>query len=61
MDQQECFAELPESSREGNGVAHQLAVEVLSIPVYPELGREMQDWVIRAISEFLEKENPVKE
>ena len=61
MDQQECFAELPASSREGNGVAHQLAGEVLSIPIYPELEREMQDWVVSAISEFLGIETPVKE
>ena len=61
MDQQQCFAGLPESSREGNEVAHQLAGEVLSIPVYPELGREMQDQVITAISGFLEKEPPTRE
>ena len=61
MDQQECFAELPARSREGNGVAHQLAGEVLSIPIYPELEREMQDWVVSAISEFLEIETPVEE
>ena len=61
MDQQECFAELPASSREGNGVAHQLAGEVLSIPIYPELEREMQDWVVSAISEFLGIETPVEE
>ncbi len=53
MDQQECFADLPESSRMGNGVAHQLASEVLSIPVYPELTREMQDIVVAAIEGFL--------
>jgi len=52
MDQQECFADLPESSRMGNGVAHQLASEVLSIPVYPELTREMQDVVVASIAEF---------
>ncbi len=61
MDQQECFAELPAISREGNGVAHQLAGEVLSIPIYPELEREMQDWVVSAITEFLGIETPVEE
>lgn len=53
MDQQECFADTPEASRSGNEVAHQLAGEVLSIPIYPELTREMQDVVIAAIAEFL--------
>ena len=53
MDQQECFASLPESSRVGNDVAYSLAAEALSIPVYPELTREMQDHVIAALGEFL--------
>ena len=53
MDQQECFASLPESSRMGNDVAYSLAAEALSIPVYPELTREMQDHVIAALGEFL--------
>ena len=56
MDQQECFADLPAESRQGNGIAHQLAGEVLSIPVYPELGTEMQDWVVKAVEEFLKSE-----
>jgi dTDP-4-amino-4,6-dideoxygalactose transaminase len=34
---------------------------VLSIPIYPELEREMQDWVVSAISEFLGIETPVEE
>jgi dTDP-4-amino-4,6-dideoxygalactose transaminase len=34
-------------------VAHQLAQEALSIPIYPELTREMQDVVVAAIAEFL--------
>ncbi len=53
MDQQECFANLPESSRTGNEVAHRLADEALSIPIYPELTREMQDVVVGALGEFL--------
>jgi dTDP-4-amino-4,6-dideoxygalactose transaminase len=53
MDQQECFADTPEASRSGNEVAHQLAQEALSIPIYPELTREMQDVVVAAIAEFL--------
>lgn len=53
MDQQECFADTPDSSRRGNEVAHRLAAEVLSIPVYPELTTAMQDLVVDAIAEFL--------
>lgn len=53
MDQQECFADLPEASRSGNEVSHALAAESLSIPIYPELTREMQDTVVAAIAEFL--------
>lgn len=53
MDQQECFADLPETSRAGNAVAHQLAAEALSIPIYPELTQEMQDTVVEAIADFL--------
>ena len=53
MDQQECFTNLPESSRTGNEGAHRLADEVLSIPVYPELTREMQDVVVEALGKFL--------
>ena len=53
MDQQECFTNLPESSRTGNEVAPRLADEVLSIPVYPELTREMQDVVVGALGKFL--------
>ena len=53
MDQQECFSSLPESSRRGNEVAHLLATEALSIPIYPELTREMQDVVVGALGEFL--------
>jgi dTDP-4-amino-4,6-dideoxygalactose transaminase len=53
LDQQECFAHLPESARSGCGVAHQLAVEVLSIPIYPELTTAQKDEVIGAIAELL--------
>ena len=37
MDQQPCFQHLPETSRSGCSTAHQLAKEVISIPIYPEL------------------------
>lgn len=53
LDQQECFAGLPDSSRRGCEVAHQLAKEVLNIPVYPELSQSQKDEVIAALSEML--------
>lgn len=53
MDQQPCFQHLPESSRQGCEIAHRLAGEVISIPIYPELRREQQDEVIAALTDFL--------
>lgn len=58
MDQQACFADTPEASRAGNEGAHLLASQALSIPVYPELTREMQDVVVTAIAEFLNGSSP---
>jgi dTDP-4-amino-4,6-dideoxygalactose transaminase len=46
MDQQECFQYTCD-------VAHRLASEVLSIPIYPELSREQQDAVIAQISSWI--------
>jgi dTDP-4-amino-4,6-dideoxygalactose transaminase len=54
LDQQECFAHLPESSRVGCSVAHDLASEVLSLPVYPELTDEQREAVVAAVIEFLD-------
>lgn len=54
MDQQECFADTPPASRTGNEVAHLLASQVISIPVYPEMTDDMQDMVVQAIADFLE-------
>jgi dTDP-4-amino-4,6-dideoxygalactose transaminase len=53
LDQQECFANLPEASRSDCDISHQLAEEVLSIPVFPELSEAQQDEVIAAIQDFL--------
>lgn len=53
LDRQECFATLPESSRQGCEVAHQLAAEVISIPVYPELNTAQKEEVVSAIRTFL--------
>jgi len=53
MDQQKCFADTPEASRQGCGVAHRLAGEAISIPVYPELTEAQKAEVVSAIAEFL--------
>jgi len=55
MDQQKCFADTPAFSRRGCQVAHQLADEVLSIPIYPELTTAQKDEVIAAIGSFFVK------
>ncbi len=53
LDQQKCFADLPESSRSGCEVAHRVAGEVLSIPIYGELTEAQRNEVIAAIAEWL--------
>ncbi len=53
LDQQECFASLPESSRRGCEVSHQLATEVLSIPIFPELTAPEREEVAITIKAFL--------
>ncbi|OAI57988.1 glutamine--scyllo-inositol aminotransferase [Verrucomicrobiaceae bacterium SCGC AG-212-N21] len=54
MDQQNCFADTPAASRHGCDIAHQLAEEVISIPIYPELTTAQKDEVIGAIAGFLQ-------
>jgi dTDP-4-amino-4,6-dideoxygalactose transaminase len=53
LDQQKCFASLPEHARSGCPVSNQLAAEVLSIPVYPELEEAQRAEVVAAIRAFL--------
>lgn len=53
MDQQECFATLPDLCRSDCSTAHRLANEVLSIPIYAELTTAQLDSVVAAIQEFL--------
>lgn len=53
MDQQQCFAHLPESSRSHCDVSHRLAKEAISIPIYAELTPLQRDQVIDAIKQFL--------
>ncbi|WP_425500442.1 DegT/DnrJ/EryC1/StrS family aminotransferase [Rubritalea profundi] len=50
MHQQECFADLPQQALP---VCEQLAKEVISIPIYPELTLAQKDEVISAIASFL--------
>ena len=53
LDQQQCFASLPESARKGCGVSHTLSGEVLSIPIYPELTEEQRSEVISALAAWV--------
>lgn len=53
LDQQQCFQQLPESSRLGCGTAHRLAQEVLSIPIYAELTDAQLEEVIAGIASFV--------
>ncbi len=53
LDQQTCFANLPESSRSGCDVSHRVAGEVLSIPIYGELSEAQRKEVIAASGEWL--------
>lgn len=53
LDQQPCFAGLPESARAGCDVAHRMAGEVLSLPIYGELSEAQRLEVIAAIAAWL--------
>ena len=53
LDQQQCFADLPESSRTGCDISHRLASEVMSIPIYGELTEVQRLEVIAGISSWL--------
>jgi dTDP-4-amino-4,6-dideoxygalactose transaminase len=53
LDQQACFAHLPESSKSNCEISHQLAQEVLSLPIYPELSKEQLQEVVLVILEWL--------
>jgi dTDP-4-amino-4,6-dideoxygalactose transaminase len=54
LDQQQCFAALPAHTKIGCEVSHQLALEALSIPIYPELTIAQKDEVIAALLSFLQ-------
>jgi dTDP-4-amino-4,6-dideoxygalactose transaminase len=51
LHQQECFSHLPTSACP---VTEKLAGEVLSLPVYPEITREMQAYIVEKVASFLE-------
>lgn len=53
LDQQQCFADLPESSRTGCDISHRLASEVMSIPIYGELTEAQRLEVIAGIADWL--------
>lgn len=53
MDQQECFAYTDDFCRSDCEVAHQLANEVLSIPIYAELSTQQKEAVVASIAKFL--------
>lgn len=51
LDRQECFRGVGRGT-EGLDVAHRLADEVLSIPIFPELTEAQRDAVASALAEF---------
>lgn len=53
LDQQTCFANTPEASRTGCGVAHLMADQVISLPIYGELTEAQRQEVIAAIASWL--------
>ena len=53
LDQHDCFTHLPEHSRSNCDIAHRLALEVLSLPVYPELPESGRDQVVATIAGWL--------
>ena len=52
MHQQQCFEHLESNQRTSLAVTDQLAAELLSIPIYPELEKKQQDAVIAALKSF---------
>jgi dTDP-4-amino-4,6-dideoxygalactose transaminase len=52
LDQQDCFSYLL-SSKDNLSIAHRIADECLSIPIYPELTQEQIDKILAALKSFL--------
>jgi dTDP-4-amino-4,6-dideoxygalactose transaminase len=55
LDQQQCFTSLPAASLGDIKVSHQLAAEVISIPIYPELSEAQKEEVASAIVTFVKQ------
>ncbi|TDU68196.1 dTDP-4-amino-4,6-dideoxygalactose transaminase [Prosthecobacter fusiformis] len=53
LDQQPCFADLPEASLSGCEVSHRMAQEVISLPIYGELTEAQRLEVIAGIASWL--------
>ncbi|MCB9515010.1 MAG: DegT/DnrJ/EryC1/StrS family aminotransferase [Candidatus Latescibacteria bacterium] len=51
LHRQPCFADLPGVAR-ALPMTERLSAEVVSLPIYPELGEERQDAVLDALAEF---------
>jgi dTDP-4-amino-4,6-dideoxygalactose transaminase len=54
LSEQKCFID-NSKGREGINMAKQLALEALSIPIFPELSRDQMDYVIDSVAEFLKR------
>lgn len=52
LHRQECFSQLPAYALADCPVADQLAAEVISIPIYPELTSDHRDEVVTALHSF---------
>ena len=52
LHRQQCFADLPGLGAAGFPVSEQLAAEVLSIPIFPELTAEQRQWVADSLADF---------
>jgi dTDP-4-amino-4,6-dideoxygalactose transaminase len=52
LHRQECFVGSGYRGAETAKVSEQLAAEVLSIPIFPELGAEQRQWVADSLADF---------
>ena len=52
LHRQQCFADRPYRGADSVPVSEQLAAEVLSIPIFPELTGEQRQWVADSLADF---------
>ncbi|NBX34076.1 DegT/DnrJ/EryC1/StrS family aminotransferase [bacterium] len=52
LHRQQCFADRKYRGFDGLPVSEQLAAEVLSIPIFPELSGEQRQWVADSLADF---------